>query len=181
MAFVTFKGLALYGENNCLNARAKWRIIKKSKSHIFTWEKKINLFDVSLTNYTDCAWTTDLVMLFLICLKMMYHSFTLLEVVKLKTSQDNHSMSNFGLFFSSKRAEFLHVLSDLIESHSPVFFYAGLRFVFRLKRMQKNSAALFAVCCWMTSKRNLLFSRTIKSAKRPVAACFLHTFLLEAV
>ena len=25
MAFVTFKGLALYRENNCLNARTKWR------------------------------------------------------------------------------------------------------------------------------------------------------------
>ena len=49
-------------------------------------------------------------------------------------------MSNFGLFFffSSKWAEFLHVVSDLIESHSPVFFSAGLRFVFQLKRMQKT-------------------------------------------
>ena len=65
------------------------------------------------------------------------------------------------------------------KSHSPEFFSAGLHFVFQLKRMQKNSAALFAVCCWTTSKRNLLFSRTMKSAKRPVAACFLHTFLLE--
>ena len=41
-------------------------------------------------------------------------------------------------FFSSKWAEFLHVVSDLIESHSPVFFSAGLRFVFQLKRMQKT-------------------------------------------
>ena len=98
---------------------------------------------------------------------------------KLKTSQHNHSMSNLGLFFlSSKWAEFLHVLSDLIESHSPVFFYAGLRFVFQLKHTQKN-LALFAVCCWTTSKRNLLFSQTMKPVKRPVAACFLHTFLLE--
>ena len=29
------------------------------------------------------------------------------------------------------------------------------------------------------SKRNLSFSRTMKPAKRPVAGCFLHTFLLE--
>ena len=64
------------------------------------------------------------------------------------------------------------MVSDLIESHSPVFFSAGLCFIFQLRRMQKNSAALFAV-------RNLLFSRTMKSAKRPVAACFLHMFLLE--
>ena len=28
-------------------------------------------------------------------------------------------------------------------------------------------------------KRNLLFTQTMKSAKCPVAACFLHTFLLE--
>ena len=41
-------------------------------------------------------------------------------------------------FFSSKWAEFLHVVSDLIESHSPVFFSAGLRFVLQLKRMQKT-------------------------------------------
>ena len=82
-------------------------------------------------------------------------------------------------FFSSKWAEFLHVLPDLIESHSPVFFYAGLRFVFQLKRMQKKSAALFAACCWMASKRNLLFSQKMKPAKRPVATCFLHTFLLK--
>ena len=41
-------------------------------------------------------------------------------------------------FFSSKWAEFLHVVSDLIESHSPVFFSAGLRFVFQLKCMQKT-------------------------------------------
>ena len=98
----------------------------------------------------------------------------------MKTSQHNHCMSNFGLFFfSSKWAEFLHVLSDLIESHSPVFFPAGLCFVFQWKCMQKNSAALFAVCCWMTSKRNLLFSRTMKSVKRPIAASFLHMFLLK--
>ena len=71
------------------------------------------------------------------------------------------------------------MLSDLIESHSPVFFYAGLRFVFQLKHMQKNSAALFAVCCWTTSKRDLLFSWTMKPTKCPVAACFLHMFLLE--
>ena len=84
--------------------------------------------------------------------------------------QYNHSMLNFGLFFfSSKWAEVLHVVSDLTESHSPVFFSAGLRFVFQLKRTQKNLAALFAVCCWTTSKRNLLLSRTMKSAKRPVA------------
>ena len=82
-------------------------------------------------------------------------------------------------FFLSKWAEFLHVLSDVIESHSPEFFSTGLRFVFQLKRMQKNLATLFAVCCWTTSKRNLLFSRTKKTAKRPVAACFLHTFLLK--
>ncbi len=25
LAFLTFKGLALYRENNCLNARTKWR------------------------------------------------------------------------------------------------------------------------------------------------------------
>ena len=50
----------------------------------------------------------------------------------LKVFGHNHSMSNFGLFFffSSKRAEFLHVVSDLIESQSPVFFSAGLRFIF---------------------------------------------------
>ena len=30
------------------------------------------------------------------------------------------------------------MVSDLIESHSPVFFSAGLRFVFQLKRMQKT-------------------------------------------
>ena len=83
-------------------------------------------------------------------------------------------------FLSSKWAEFLHVVSNLIEKVTALnFFSAGLRFVFQLKRMQKNSAAHFAVCCWTTSKRNLLFSRTMKSAKRPVAVCFLHTFLLK--
>ena len=38
---------------------------------------------------------------------------------KLKKSEHNHSMSNFGLFFW---AEFLHVVSNLIQNHSPVFF-----------------------------------------------------------
>ena len=32
---------------------------------------------------------------------------------------------------------------DLIESHSPVFFSAGLRFVFQLKRMQKKLGGAF--------------------------------------
>ena len=74
--------------------------------------------------------------------------FPSLNLQQLKTSEHNHSMSNFGLFFfSSKWAEFLHVVSDLKESHIPVFFNAGLRFVFQLKRIQKNSAVLFAVCC----------------------------------
>lgn len=31
LAFVTFKGFTLYGENNCLNACAKWRIINNAK------------------------------------------------------------------------------------------------------------------------------------------------------
>ena len=58
--------------------------------------------------------------------------------LQLKMPEQSHSMSNFGLFFffSSKWAE--HVVSDLIESHSPVFFSAGLRFIFQLKRMQKT-------------------------------------------
>ena len=61
------------------------------------------------------------------------------KLCKLKTSQHNHSMSNFGPFFLlSKRAEFSHVVSDLIESHSPVFFSDGLHFIFQLKRMQKT-------------------------------------------
>ena len=56
----------------------------------------------------------------------------LMKQCQLKTLEHNHSMSNFGLFFffSSKWAEFLHVVSDLIESHSPVFFSAGLHFIF---------------------------------------------------
>ena len=37
------------------------------------------------------------------------------------------------------------MLFDLIEIHSPVFFNAGLCFVFQLERMQKNLAALFPV------------------------------------
>ena len=98
------------------------------------------------------------------------------------------------------------MVSDLIESHSPVFFSARLRFVFQLKRMQKTRRRLLqsvverakqkkpivfpnnetseasAFCSLLSnapSKRNLLFSRTMKPAKRPVAGCFLHTFLLE--
>ena len=61
----------------------------------------------------------------------------------------------------------------------PYIFSAGLRFTFQLKRMQKNSGMHFVACCWTRSKRNLLFSWTMKSAKRRVAACFLHTFLFK--
>ena len=69
------------------------------------------------------------------------------------------------VFFSSKWAEFLHVVSDLIESRSPVFFSAGLCFVFELKHVQKTRRRFLR-------KRNLLFSWTMKSAKHPVATCF---------
>ena len=58
-------------------------------------------------------------------------------------------------FFSSKWAEFLHVVFDLIENRSTVFFRRFV-FCFRVKSYAKNQAALFEICCW-----NRLFSRTM--------------------
>ena len=72
------------------------------------------------------------------------------------------------------------MVSDLIESHSPVFFFAGLRFIFQLKRMQKKLGGAF--CSLLLNekqKKPFVFPRIMKSAKCPVATCFLHTFLLE--
>ena len=36
----------------------------------------------------------------------------------------------WSVFVLSKWAEFLHVVSNFIENHSPVFFFTGLHFVF---------------------------------------------------
>ena len=42
-----------------------------------------------------------------------------------------------SVFFSSKVPEFLHMVFNYIEKHHPVFFSAGLLFVFEKGRMQK--------------------------------------------
>ena len=72
--------------------------------------------------------------------------------------------------------------SDLIESHSSVFFYAGLRFVFQLQcktYAKKLGGAFCSLLLNDKQKKPFVFLSTMKPAKCPIAACFLHTFLLE--
>ena len=45
--------------------------------------------------------------------------------------------------------------------------------------MQKTRRRFLQSVVERAKQRNLLFSRTMKPAKRPVVGCFLHTFLLE--
>ena len=44
-----------------------------------------------------------------------------------------------GFVSCSKLAEFLHVAFISVEKHHPVFFFAGLLFVFEISRMQAAS------------------------------------------
>ena len=71
------------------------------------------------------------------------------------------------------------MVSDLIESHSPVFFPLVCASFSGKNVCKKLGGAFCSLLSNAPSKRNLLFSRTMKPAKRPVAGCFLHTFLLE--
>ena len=71
------------------------------------------------------------------------------------------------------------MVSDFIESHSPVFFSAGLRFVFQLKCIQKTRRRfLQSVVERAKQKKPFVFPNN-EPAKRPVAGCFCICFYLK--
>ena len=74
---------------------------------------------------------------------------------QLKTPEHNHSMLKFGLFFFSCCPT--ELVFDSVESHNPVFFSAGFRFVFELKRMQKNSVRFLRSVVEREAKENFCF------------------------
>ena len=95
----------------------------------------------------------------------------------LKTSQHNHSMSNFGvfLFFSSKLAEFLCMVSNCSENPSPVFFL-WFALHFRVKTYAKNRRLWDASLISLFGKIKGFFYFSLNNRLQKAPPSFLHTF-----
>ena len=115
----------------------------------------------------------------------------MMQAQELKMPEHNHSMSNFGLvfFLASRWAEFVHVVSNFIENHSPVFFSLVCASFSSKNVCQKLSGAFseerttggYVTLRWFhcSGKQKVLFVSHWSTDRRKHHRVFLHTFLLE--